>query len=82
MMVTKKEIIQRINEYLKGTLSDEEAYRWASDILKKAKYGELNKDIEEALWALWGLHDKEERFKTAREDLIKIKSKLQKNEKG
>lgn len=76
-MITKKEIINKIEDYLSGRLSREDAWKWAIDIIHKTKEGELDKDVFDALLSLYGLHDEEERFRTAKEDLIKIKKKLQ-----
>jgi cobalamin biosynthesis Mg chelatase CobN len=77
MKVTREEVIQKIGKYLKGESSKREAYEWSSNILRKAKHGELDKDIEDALWELWGLHNEDDRFDTAKEDLEKTLKKLQ-----
>jgi len=69
--------LKKIEDYLNGKLSREDAWRWAVDVMHKTKDGELDKDVYDALLSIYGLHDDEERFRTAKEDLIKIKKELQ-----
>lgn len=76
-MATRKEIIQKIEDYLNGKISREETWKWASNIMHITKDGELDEDVHDAILSLYGLHDDEERFRTANEDLIKIKKELQ-----
>lgn len=77
MALTRAEVIEKIDQYLKGEISKKEAYGWSSEILRKAKHGKLDKDIDEALWELWGLHDEDDEIDTAPEDLEKTLKKLQ-----
>lgn len=76
MTVTKEELIQKIDGYLKGEISKKEASSWATEVLHKSKDGEHERDIEEAVLELFGLHDEDDRIDTAPEDLEKTLKKL------
>jgi hypothetical protein len=68
----KDELIKRIDDYLHGKTSEEEAAEWALDIIKKYPYDSNTSSALNALMLL----DEPERFRTAKEDLIKEKDIL------
>lgn len=79
MTVTREEVVQKIDKYLKGEISKKEICDWATDIMMKTKNGELESDIGEAITELFGLHHEgeEEKFDTPIEDIEKTLKKLQ-----
>lgn len=81
-MVEIEEVIQKIDKYLKGEISKKEASSWAINVIHKSRYGELERDIEEAVYELFGLHDEDDRFDTAPEDLEKTLKKLRKKQQN
>jgi|Deesub1362B_J571_1020462.scaffolds.fasta_scaffold11389_1 hypothetical protein len=64
------EIIQKIEEFLEGKISKKEASQWAVKALTKRNFSSNELLLEDALTALAGLHDEDERFDTARQDLL------------
>jgi hypothetical protein len=71
--VTKElteEVIERIENYLSGRSTGQETAAWAVGVLTWRTFNASEKLMEDALSALTGLHDGDERFDTAREDLI------------
>jgi len=68
-----KLVIDNIDEYLSGKLSEEEASKWALKMVKKHPI--RDNDIAFALMDLMCL-DEPERFRTAKEDLIRRRDRL------
>jgi hypothetical protein len=65
-----EEIIERIEDYLAGRSTGRETAAWAVSVLTQRTFSASEKLVEDALTALAGLHDGDERFDTAPEDLI------------
>ncbi len=65
-----EEIIERIKDYLAGRSTGQETAAWAVSVLTQRTFSAGDKLVEDALTALVGLHDGDERFDTAKEDLI------------
>lgn len=65
-----EEIIKQIENYLSGRSTGQETADWAVGVLARRAFSTSEKLMEDALTALAGLHDGDERFDTAREDLI------------
>jgi hypothetical protein len=72
----RKETIERIDGFLAGKVSRAEAVRWAVEILGERAFGTDELVLEDAITALVGLHDEDERFDTAREDLLYFRNCL------
>jgi len=77
MSLQKSEIIRVIESYLKGALSKREASSWAVEVLTKEAFTLDQILLEDAVTALAGLHDEDERWDTAEEDLIFFKECLE-----
>ena len=75
-MVAKEEVIERIENFLPGRSTGQETVAWAVGVLTRRTFNASEKLVEDALTALAGLHDGDERFGTAREDLIYFKNCL------
>jgi len=71
-----EEVIERIENYLAGRSTGQETAAWAVGVLTRRTFNAGEKLVEDALTALAGLHDGDERFDTAREDLIYFKNCL------
>ena len=71
-----EEVIKRIESYLAGKSTGQETAAWAVGILTRRTFNASEALIEDALTALAGLHDGDERFDTAQEDLIYFKNCL------
>lgn len=71
-----KEVIERIENYLVGRSTGQETAAWAVGVLTQRTFSAGEKLVEDALTALAGLHDGDERFDTARKDLIYFKNCL------
>ncbi|NIO69155.1 MAG: hypothetical protein GTN71_09000 [Anaerolineae bacterium] len=71
-----EELIERIENYLAGRSTGQETAAWAVGVLTRRTFNASEKLMEDALTALAGLHDGDERFDTAREDLIYFKNCL------
>ena len=71
-----EEVIERIENYLAGKSTGQETAAWAVGVLTRRSFNASEKLMEDALTALAGLHDGDERFDTAREDLIYFKNCL------
>ena len=71
-----EEIIKRIENYLAGRSTGQETAAWAVGVLTRRTFSAGEKLVEDALTALAGLHDGDERFDTAEEDLIYFKDCL------
>jgi hypothetical protein len=61
---------------LAGRISKAEAAHWAVEILAERAFGTNELVLEDAITALAGLHDEDERFDTAREDLLYFRNCL------
>ena len=66
----RRATIEKIENVLAGKISKAEAARWAVGISTKRAFGTDELVLEDAITALAGLHDEDERFDTAREDLL------------
>ncbi|MEW6686354.1 MAG: hypothetical protein AB1393_09155 [Candidatus Edwardsbacteria bacterium] len=77
MKISKQEVIQKINAYLEGLLSKEEVSTWAISVLTKQVFNVDEMLLEDAITALAGLHDEDERWDTAEEDLLFFKQCLE-----
>ncbi|MCD6336437.1 MAG: hypothetical protein DRP97_07545 [Candidatus Latescibacterota bacterium] len=77
MSLQKSEIIQVIESYLEGALSKREASSWAIEVLAREVFTLNQILLEDAVTALAGLHDEDERWDTAEEDLVFFKECLQ-----
>jgi hypothetical protein len=64
------ETIARIREYLAGHCSRRDTAAWAVRTLRRSAFQPDEAALEDAITALAGLHDDDERLDTAREDLI------------
>ncbi|MFB0537735.1 MAG: hypothetical protein ACETWR_22440 [Anaerolineae bacterium] len=71
-----EEIIERIEDYLAGRSTGQETAAWAVGVITQRTFNAGEKLVEDALTALAGLHDGDERFDTAQEDLIYFKNCL------
>jgi phosphoribosyl-ATP pyrophosphohydrolase len=71
-----EEIIERIEDYLADRSTGQETAAWAVSVLTQRTFSAGEKLVEDALTALAGLHDGDERFDTAGEDLIYFKNCL------
>jgi len=71
-----EEVIERIENYLAGRCTGQETAAWAVGVLTQRTFNAGETLIKDALTALAGLHDGDERFDTAREDLIYFKDCL------
>jgi hypothetical protein len=65
-----EETIERIEDYLAGRSTGQETAAWAVGVLTRRTFNASETLIEDALTALASLHDGNERFDTAQEDLI------------
>jgi len=72
----RKETIEKIEDFLAGEISKAEATHWAVEILAQRAFGTNELVLEDAITALAGLHDEDERFDTAREDLLYFRNCL------
>ncbi len=72
----REETIKKIEDFLARRISKTEAARWAVNILAERTFGTDELVLEDAITALVGLHDEDERFDTAREDLFYFKNCL------
>jgi hypothetical protein len=72
----RKETIEKIEDFLAGRIPRTEVVGWAVKILTKRAFGTDELVLEDAITALSGLHDEDERFDTAREDLLYFRNCL------
>ena len=77
MKITKKEIIKMIDAYLNGKKKKKEVAQWAISIIQRECFTVDEILIEDALTTLTGLHDENDRWDTAPEDLKQYKAYLQ-----
>ena len=66
-----------IEAYLAGKLTKEQATAWATKVLTTTTLSTDELLLEDALTALAGLHDDDDRFDTAKEDLFYYRNCLQ-----
>ena len=66
----KAETCATVEAYLAGRLSKEQAATWATRILTAEVFSTGELLLEDAITALAGLHDDDDRFDTAEEDLL------------
>ncbi len=71
-----EEVIEQIEKYLAGRSTGQETAAWVVGVLTRRTFHAGETLAEDALTALAGLHDGDERFDTAREDLIYFKNCL------
>jgi len=69
MKPTRIEISQVIGDYLSGSKTKKEVSEWAIGVLSREVFTVDELLLEDALTALTGLHDEDERWDTAKEDL-------------
>jgi len=72
----REKTIEKIEDFLAGRISKAKAARWAVGILAERTFGTNELVLEDAITALAGLHDEDERFDTAREDLFYFRNCL------
>ena len=72
----KTKTINKINDYLAGRISKKEASDWAIDVMKQKNFAVDEMVLEDAITALCGLHDDDDRWDTAQDDLIYLKNCL------
>jgi hypothetical protein len=72
----RRATIEKIEDFLAERVSEVEVARWAVGILTERTFGTGELVLEDAITALAGLHDEDERFDTAREDLLYFRSCL------
>jgi len=77
MSLQRTEIIQVIEDYLKGALSKREASSWAIEVLTREVFTLDQILLEDAVTALAGLHDEDERWDIDEEDLAFFKECLE-----
>lgn len=77
MNISKEEVVNMIDDYLSGRINKKEISNKAIKIITNECFGVDEMLIEDALTALSGLHDQDERWDTAKEDLIFFKDCLQ-----
>jgi hypothetical protein len=71
-----EEIIEKIEFYLTGKSTGQETAAWAVGVLTRRTFHADETLMEDALTGLAGLHDGDERFDTAWEDLMYFKNCL------
>lgn len=71
-MITYKEAIKKIDEYLSGKLKREEIVQWARESIS---HRDSPPDVIGALATLWNL-DTEERWRPNREEIIEVRDEL------
>ncbi|MBM3237301.1 hypothetical protein FJZ31_13490 [Candidatus Poribacteria bacterium] len=72
----KTKTINKINDYLAGRISKKEASDWAIAVMKQKNFAVDEIVLEDAITALCGLHDDDDRWDTAQDDLIYLKNCL------
>lgn len=72
----REKTIEKIEDFLAGRISKAEVARWAVTILAERTFGTDELVLEDAITALAGLHNEDERFNTAREDLFYFRNCL------
>ncbi len=72
----KKDVVEKINDYLEGRVTKAETAAWAIKKLTEECFHVEDVLIEDTITALSLLHDEDERFDTAKEDLIFYKDCL------
>lgn len=68
----RRKIIRKIEGYLEGKVAREDAAAWAISKIKSTVFTSGDAVLEDALTALAGLHDEDERFSTPKEDLTSL----------
>lgn len=71
-----EEVIEQIENYLAGRSTGQETAAWVVGVLTQRIFNASETLVEDALAALAGLHDGDERFDIAWEDLIYFKNCL------
>ncbi len=69
-------VVAKIESYLAGKVSKAQVSRWATRKLLDETFSAQDTLLEDALTALAGLHDDDERFDTADEDLVYLRDCL------
>ena len=72
----KMKTINKIDDYLAGKISKKEASDWAITVMKQKNFASDEMVLEDAITALCGLHDNDDRWDTAEDDLIYLKTCL------
>ena len=73
----KAETCATIEAYLAGRLSKEQVAAWAAKALATKVFSTGELLLEDAITALAGLHDDDDRFDTAEEDLLYYRNCLE-----
>lgn len=76
-MSLKEEVVNYIDSYLGGNISKKEASSWAIRVITERCFGVDEILLEDAVTALAGLHDDNERWDVSKEDLIFFKECLE-----
>jgi hypothetical protein len=78
-MITRKEVAQKIEEYLLEKISKKDVYDWALKIVLTKEYDVLDKNdklLSDAIHTLFCLHDEDANIKPSKEDLIYYRDRL------
>ncbi|MBI4722176.1 MAG: hypothetical protein HY769_04140 [Candidatus Stahlbacteria bacterium] len=77
MEILKSKVIKKIDAYLSGKTTKKSVSAWAIGIIYKHIFTIDEMLLEDAITALAGLHDENERWDTAEEDLKFLKECLE-----
>jgi hypothetical protein len=72
----RDEALAKIEDYLGGRCTKREATAWAIQTLRRTAFPPERTLLEDAITALAGLHDEDQRLDTAREDLMDYYDRL------
>jgi len=75
--IQAKILIEKIDEYIAGTLTAEDLSRWAQDIITSNDHEAFSPKIRETIHALFDLHDIGESWCPAKEELLQYKQLLE-----
>ncbi len=73
------ETIVRITDYLTGACGKRDTSAWAVRVLRRTTFRPDEALLEDTITALAGLHDEDERWDTARDDLMDYQERLRKD---
>ncbi|MEW5767601.1 MAG: hypothetical protein AB1797_08260 [bacterium] len=76
-MSLKEAVVNQIDGYLEGKVSKKEASSWAIRVITERCFGVDEILLEDAVTALAGLHDDNERWDVSKEDMIFFKECLE-----
>lgn len=72
----RKKMIEKIDLYLMGSLTEKEISSWAQKIIITKEWDNLPPKIKEAFHILFDLHDKDKEWTPSRGELLKLKEYL------